>query len=222
MPSRVFWEYFWVINKYFENSWAGMVAWLILVNSSPAPLFSPLKKQHDAICVVVCVFLCVCVRGVIRTVKLSHLIAALLLIASPQLLFTCNLTCQDATTSLHISPLWTNDFLSLFSSLFFSSFSLHPPHCCAEMTEFVCTEARWRQRIHLSGNLPTLAVSVPFCPSLPILSRPLLHPSCLFWIRQIKVVAIRSSGRAFDAVCLWVCVHWFYCWAEYGWDVCLL
>ncbi len=106
---------------------------------------------------------------------------------------------------------------------FFPSFSFHPPQCCAEMTEFVCIEARWSQRIQLSGNLPTLAfVSVPFYLSLLILSCPILHPSCLFWIRQIKVVATGLSRRAFDAVCLWVHVHWFYCWAEYSWDVRLL
>lgn len=89
-------------------------------------------------------------------------------------------------------------------TLFFLSFSLHPPHCCAEMTVFVCSEARWKRRIQLSGNLPTLAfVSFSFL-SLPShsLFLPLLHPSCPFWIRQIKL----SLGRWAERLLLHVCV----------------
>lgn len=90
----------------------------------------------------------------------------------------------------------------------FFPFSLYPPHCCTELTVFVCSEARWKRRIQLSGNLPTLAfVSFSFL-SLPShsLCPPFLHPSCPFWIRQMKVVVTGSSGRAFVAACLCECV----------------
>lgn len=152
-----------------------------------------MKKQHDVICVVVCVFLCVSVRGVIRTVQLSHLIAALLLIASPQLLFTCNLTYQDATTSLHISPLWTNDFLSLFSSLFFS-FILIPPSTMLCRNYGICVHwstvkathsAQWKSThisicLHSFLSLLSHSLSSYLASFLSILDQ--TNKSCRHWV----------------------------------------
>lgn len=170
-----------------------------------------------------CLCFSVCVRGVIRTVKLSHLIAALLLIASTQLLFTCNLTCQDATTSVHISPLWTNDFLSLFSSLFFF-FVLTPPSTLLCRNDGICVHwsavkathsSQWKST-HISSlrsflSLPSLSLSSSLASFLSILDQ--TNKSCRHWVVGQSVWCCMS---------VWVHVHWFYCWAEYGWDVCLL
>jgi len=159
---RVFWEYCWV-----ENSWAGTLALLILVNSSTS-LSSLYGNTSTSVrcylwgCISVYVCVCVCVRGVIRTVKSSHLIAAILLIASPQLLFTCNLTCQDVATSTTM-----NKWLSFFFSFFLAHSTLHTaPHrndcICVQWSTVKATHSAQWKSTHISICL--LFVFIPPFP----------------------------------------------------------
>ncbi len=63
MPSRVDWEYWWVINKYFENSWAGSMAnfsELSLPQHHCSVLYE--KTAWRYVCGCLCFSVCECQR----------------------------------------------------------------------------------------------------------------------------------------------------------------
>jgi len=164
-----------------------------------------------------CLCVCVCVRGVIRTVKSSHLIAAILLIASPQLLFTCNLTCQDVATSTTM-----NKWLSFFFSFFLAHSTLHTaPHrndcICVQWSTVKATHSAQWKSTHISICLLFVFIA-PFPFSLSSFLASILsildqtNESCRHRVIGQSVCRCMSVwGRVWMG---------FYCCSEYSWNVC--